>query len=298
MKSPVCIAAAVGLALPLALSGCALFPTTRHLPVPKAPPGLVRVVSPEDLVKQLDDRWETLQSLSVKVQIKASIEKTAQGVTVDEPAIPAIILMRKPEFLTVYGEVPVLQMEMFEMVSDGKDFTLYIKPKGEAFEGTNSAKGTSKNPWENLRPPFFFNAMVVRGVNPGNHYFVTSDTVTMEDPTKKHLYSVPEYILNINRVDPGSQKETAVRVITFHRSDMLPYAQDIYDSEGNLETHVTYGAYQNFEGVQFPSTISIRNPIAGIELALTVENVHENLKLNDDQFKVQLPNGIKIEHLQ
>ena len=37
-----------------------------------------------------------------------------------------------------------------------------------------------------------------------------------------------------------------MRVVTFHRDDLLPYQQDLYDSEGNLETEVFYGRYVDF----------------------------------------------------
>ena len=37
---------------------------------------------------------------------------------------------------------------------------------------------------------------------------------------------------------------TPRRMVTFHREDLLPYEQDLYDSEGNLETHVTYAGYR------------------------------------------------------
>ncbi len=290
--------AAAGLALPLALSGCQLFPTTRHLPVPKAPE-IVQTVSPEELVKRLDDRWDSLKTLTVKVEIKATLEKAQEGVAKDEPSITAFILLSKPAFLRVYGQVPVVGTEMFDMVSNGTDFSLYIKPKGVAYEGSDTAKGTSKDPWENLRPPFFFDAMMVRGVNPANHYFVTSSTVTMEDVKKKHLYSMPEYHLNINRVNPDSLKETPVRVVTFHRDDLLPYAQDIYDDEGELETHVAYGPYENFDNFQFPSTITIRNPQAGIQLALTVESIlQKNGELKADEFQAHIPSGVKVTHLK
>jgi len=82
--------------------------------------------------------------------------------------------------------------------------------------------------------------MVVRGLEPDEHYFVTSHTATIEDPARKHLYLVPEYTLNINRVNPQSRAETPVRSVTFHRDDLLPYEQDIYNSQGELQTQVTY----------------------------------------------------------
>jgi hypothetical protein len=83
-------------------------------------------------------------------------------------------------------------------------------------------------------------------------------------------------------------------VVYFHRDDLLPYQQDIYDNEGNIETQVTYLAYQDFEGGKYPSKVTIKRPIDEIQIVLTVEDVHENQPLADDQFVVPIPEGAKI----
>lgn len=294
MRSTVRLTSAAGLLVSLLLSGCSLLPTRRKLPVPKAP-AITQTVSPEELVARLNQRWDALQSLTATVEIQATELKTKEGVAETFPTCRGNILIRKPQMLRVLGRL--FGVPLFDMTSNGQDFKLVIPAKNIAFEGSDTAQEKSPNPMYNLRPEFFFDAMVVQGVAPDDHYFVTTDTETMEDVAKKHLYTVPEYILNINRVNPEGPKETPVRVITFHRDDLLPYAQDIYDSGGNPETHVTYQDYQSFNSVQFPSTIRIRNMVAGVELVLTIENVHENLNLKDDQFELELPKGIKIQHL-
>ncbi len=122
-----------------------------------------------------------------------------------------------------------------------------------------------------MRPAFFFDAMVVRGLQPDDYYSVTADTETLEDAAKKHLYTVPEYILSIMRRKPGSQELTPVRVVTFKREDLLPYQQDLYDSEGNLETQVTYGDYRDFGSSLYPSTVTIKRPLEEYQIVLTVE---------------------------
>lgn len=290
------VAALAAMALPLLLSGCSyVFPSKRKLPVPKAP-ALVQTVTPEELVARLNQRWDDLHVLAATAEIVATEYKTAQGVAKDYPSSRAVIVIAKPEMLRVLGTY--FGVKIYDLASDGSTFTLEIPSKNLAIQGSATAKAKSKNTWENLRPSFFFNAMVVRGIQPDEHYFVTSDTETIEDPAKKHLNLVPEYILNINRVNPESMKETPVRVVTFHRDDLLPYEQDIYNSEGEPQTQVRYESYRKFDSVLFPSTITITNPLDGFRLVLTVESVHQNMKLPADEFQVQLPQGIKIQRLE
>jgi len=292
----VCVSSAAALCLPLALAGCSLFPTTRKLPVPKAP-AIVQTVTPEQLVAQLNKRWDDLKTLNSKVTIQASEEKTAEGLEKTAPTFQAVILLRKPESLRVYGFVPVIRTEAFDMVSDGKTFTIYVPSRKQVMKGSNALTKKSANELENLRPGFFFNAMVVRGVEPDELYSVTADSETVEDPAKKHLLITPEYVLSVMRQKPGSRQLTPVRVVTFDRDDLLPYQQDVYDDDGNLSTQVFYNGYRDFGGVKYPSSMTIKCPIAGIQLVITVLSVDQNQALKDDQFQSSYPADTPVKNL-
>lgn len=285
------------LSLPLLLSGCGLLPTTRHLPVPKAP-ALVQTASPEELVQQMDRRWNDFQSLTATVEIKATLLKAQEGVERDYPSCHGWIVMQKPDSLRVVGQLGLVGVRIFNMASDGKTFTLLIPPKNKAIEGSNSVVKRSLNPFENLRPNFFFDSMEVRGLDPDDYFSVISDTETFEDLAKKHLYTMPEYVLSISRHGSEGHRDIPVRVVTFHRDDLLPYNQDLYDKEGNLESQVTYTGYKDFGTGKFPTRVVIKRPMEGIQIALTVEKVDTNVKLPVDEFTVTIPPGTQIQHLE
>jgi len=296
MKSIGCRASAAILVLPvLLLSGCMF--STRKLPVPKVPL-VVHSATPDELVAQLNQRWAALNSLNATVDIQASQLKTKEGVAKDYTTFRGIILMRKPGMLRVLGRVPVLGTRMFDMVSDGKNFTLWIPSRNKAVKGSNALKKKSLSQVENMRPGFFFDAMAVQGLAPDDLYSVVSDSETVEDAARKHLYTVPEYILSISRRKPGSQQLTPVRVITFTRDDLLPYQQDLFDSDGNLETQVIYTNYRDFDAGKYPSTITIKRPLEEYQIVLTVEKVAENIALTDDQFQIKIPEGTLIQQLE
>jgi outer membrane lipoprotein-sorting protein len=280
---------------PLLLAGCSLLPSTRKLPVPKAP-ATIQTVDPEQLVAQLNQRWSALETLNAKVTIQASQEKPDQGLERTEPTFPAVILLRKPEMLRVYGLLPVLRTPMFDMASDGKHFTIYVPSRKQALTGSNALARKSSNTVENLRPGFFFDAMVVKGLAPDDFYSVTSDSPTIEDPSKKHLLLKPEYILSIFHQTPGSHEEPTTREVIFDRTNLLPSEQDVY-ANGKVETQVLYAGYRDFNGIQYPSTITIRRPIDGTELVLTVLSVNQNQTLKDDQFVVTYPADTEVKNL-
>ena len=88
------------------------------------------------------------------------------------------------------------------------------------------------------------------------------------------------------------------RVVTLHRDDLLPYQQDLYDRDGNLETQVSYNKYTQFGASKYPSIVTIKRPLEGIQIEMTVERVIENPTLTDEQFQIKMPEGIKTQTLE
>jgi outer membrane lipoprotein-sorting protein len=286
---------AAALPLCLLLAGCSYFlPTKRHLPVPIAPPN-VQTLSPEDLVQRLNDRWDTLNTLTATVEIQATQEKTDTGIATDFPSFRSFIIMQKPNKLHVVGQF--FGKGIFDMVSDGSRFTLVMPTKNTVIEGPNDVHEKSANSLENLRPDFFLDAIVIRGLEPDNEYMVAQQTETVEDAQNKHLYAEPEYVLNVMRREGGHENQ-AVRTVIFHRDDMLPYDQNIYDKDGAVETEIVYSNYQMFSAGKYPSKITIKRPQEGIQLVLSVVRIQQNVTLPADQFDVKIPDGATIKTLK
>jgi outer membrane lipoprotein-sorting protein len=297
MKSVRRLASVPALALPLLLAGCSYFlPTKRHLPIPIAPPE-VQTLSPEDLVKQVNTRWDAVNSLTATIEISATQTKTSGGTSTatDFPSCRGYIVMQKPKKLRVLGKY--FGVTIFDMASDGDRFTLVIPSKNMAIEGPSTVHEKSPNPLENLRPDFFLDAIVVRGLDPDDEYMVTSDTETVPDAANKHLYIEPEYTLSVTRRKTGRENQP-VRTVTFHRDDMLPYDQYVYDKDGALETQIFYSNYQTFAGGKYPAKITIKRPQEGLQFVLTVERVEENVNMSADQFEVKIPDGATVKQLK
>lgn len=278
----------------LLLSGC-LF-TTRKLPVPR-PPAVVQNASGEELVDQINKRWEALQTLVVTVDIQASVTNQKENIARDYTSIRGHVLMRKPEMVRVLGQIPVIGTHAFDMASDGKSFTLFVPPKSVAYTGSNTEPPKASTGLENMRPSLFFDAMFVRGIGTNDEYTKVADSDTVEDVSKKHLLIIPEYILSVMRPRPGSHELQPLRVIHIHREDLLPYQQEIYDDHNNLETQILYGRYADYGDNKYPSTITIKRPMEQYQVVLSVEKVTENMPLTDDQFQIKIPEGTKIQDI-
>jgi len=288
-------ALATALLLPILLSGCSyVLPTTRHLPVPKAP-ALVQTMTPEELVNLVNQRWNALNNLTATVEIYATELKTSKGDEKDFPSCRGYIIMQKPKMLRVAGTY--FGVKIFDMASDGNHFTLVLPTKSTVIEGPDTVTEKSTNPLENLRPDFFLDAIAVRGLEPDDEFMVASDSETIEDASKKHLFTEPEYVLSIMR-RKNDHENLPVRTVTFHRDDMLPYDQYVYSSEGVLQTQIFYSNYTTFSAGKYPSKVVIKRPQEGIQLVLSVEAVHENVDLPANEFEVKVPEGAKIQELK
>jgi hypothetical protein len=279
----------------LMLAGCSLFPQIRPLPVP-TPPAITKKATPEELVDALNKRWAGLETLTATVDIQASVFKSKEGLAKDYPTLRGHILMRKPAMLRVLGSY--LGVRAFDMASNGDEFTLSIPTQKRVIKGLNKHKSRSVNALENLRPDFFLDSLLVRGLEPEDEYMVVEDSKTVEDPARKHLFAIPEYKLTLMQHAGDGHKMLPLRVVYFHREDLMPYQQDIYDSDGVLATQVFYANYQDFEGSRYPSSIIIKRPVEEIQIVMEVEAVKENQTLTDDQFVPQTAEGSTVQELK
>ena len=88
------------------------------------------------------------------MEIQASELKTKEGVAKDYATLHGHILMRKPEMLRVLGQY--LGISVFDMASDGKNFTIYpFPPSSKTVKGSNAVKKKSANPLGEPAPRLF-----------------------------------------------------------------------------------------------------------------------------------------------
>jgi len=287
------------LCLPL-LTGCLYH--TRKLQAVKAP-SAVMDADARQLAAILSRNYATIQTLSATVDLQASVGGTHKGTETDYTSFRGFILLRKPEMLRVIGLLPIVRTQAFDLVSDGNTFKLYIPSKTEAIEGGNSLTTKSPNHLLNLRPGMFFDSMLIRPVAPEDEVILTTDENLSQDPKTKKWIEERYYLLSIVRAKGTTAATSAIReliprrVIRFSREDLRPIEQAVYDAEGNIETITQYGAPQSFGTEKFPGTITIKRPLEEYQIVMTIQKLVLNQTLKDDQFQLDIPEGVKIQKL-
>ena len=284
--------------LSVGLTGC--IKTTRLVQKTLAPE-IYRSASVETLQKEVSDRDAAIKTLNASVLITASTGGGKEGQVTEYHAFQGYIFVRKPRNLRVIMQLPVIGSRALDMVSDGDIFTLVHATAGHGdvwMQGSNEVKTPSKNGLENLRPPVFFDSLLVPGVSPDEYVALNESTRIVPVLGKKNeAMEEPDYDLAIMKQKDGKVLQT-LRVIHINRVNMLPYQQDIYNDNGQIVTQAVYDDYKDFGGQQFPSLITIKRPLDEYSLKVQIKSLKLNEALEDDQFELKIPDGVAVQKMQ
>jgi outer membrane lipoprotein-sorting protein len=287
-----CVLAATG------LTGC--FRTTQIVQRTQAP-DVYRSTSVENLEKIISDRDASIKTLNAAVLLIASTGGGKEGKVVTYTSFKGYIFVRKPRDLRVIMQLPVIGSRALDMVSNGDTFTLVHATGGHGdvwIQGSNTVTTPSKNGLENLRPPVFFDSLMVPGVSQDEFVSLTESTRVLA-PASKHQPAIeePDYDLAVVKKGAGNTLRLE-RLVHFSRVTLLPFEQDIYDDKGEAETIATYDKYQDFNGVQFPMLINIKRPLDEYVLKLQVTKLTLNQQLENDQFELKIPPGVTVQTMK
>jgi outer membrane lipoprotein-sorting protein len=288
----------VGLGATVVLTGC--FRTT-HIVQRTQAPDMYRSTSVENLERIISERDASIKTLNAAVLLIASTGGGKEGKVITYTSFKGYIFVRKPRDLRVIMLLPVLGSSALDMVSNGTTFTLKHATAGHGdvwIQGSNTVTTPSKNGLENLRPPVFFDSLLVPGVAE-DEYVSLSESTRVLAAKSKHQPAIeePDYLLEVLKKSEGNTLHLE-RLVHFSRITLLPFQQDIYNDKGQIETTATYDKYQDFNGIQFPMQINISRPLDEYSLKLQVTKVTLNQSLENDQFELKVPAGVKVQEMQ
>lgn len=252
--------------------------------------------SQQELINSINQEAESIHSLKATVDIDSSAGGMKKGHVTDYKEIRGYVLARKPDSLHMIGLMPFVRTTAFDMVSDGKDFKLWIPPKNKFVIGQNKiATPNSDQPMENIRPQNIYEALLIRRIDPDSEIAVLeNDYETLHD-AKGHRVLQEDYELTVIR--KVGDTWILARKIIFGRTDLKPHRQFIYSDDGKVATDARYAEYKDFGGFTFPSRIEIYRPQEEYDITLNMLKVDINTPLKDDQFVLEQPPGAQVVHL-
>src|ERR1700723_1327610 len=171
----------------------------------------------DDLIERINAQATEIQTLKATVEITASVGGSKLDKITEFQEIRGYILARKPSSLRMTGLFPILQNQVFDMVSSGQEFKLWIPPRNKFIVGDNEEARLCAEPLGNLRPQVIYSALLLQAVDPQNELTVleASDGELIDQRTQKETLR-PDYSLNI--IKQNGQQWYLSRKIVFDRT--------------------------------------------------------------------------------
>jgi outer membrane lipoprotein-sorting protein len=277
----------------LPVSGC-LF-RTRRVEQSYNPLSL-KTATKADLIAYINRQAAQIQTMQATVDIDTSVGGEKKGKITEYKEIRGYVLARKPAMLRMEGLMPIVRTRAFDMVSDGKQFKVWIPPKNRFVVGQNDVVTSNpQQPLENLRPQVIYDALLLREIDPQTETPFLEDSKETLVGDKGHKYDQPAYEIGVLRGE--GMDSWLSRKIVFNRQSLLPDRQLIYDQAGNLVTDAKYSEYKDYNGVSFPSKIEIKRPQEEYDITLNVVKLDMNKPLGDNTFVLDQPPGVQVIHL-
>ncbi len=104
------------------------------------------VSSEEKLLADYNNQARAVQSLQATVDLIPSTGSTYSGVIEEYHDVQGFILAQRPATVRVIGQAPVVAKNIFDMVSNGEEFRIYIPSKNTFLVGPTALIRPSNKP--------------------------------------------------------------------------------------------------------------------------------------------------------
>jgi outer membrane lipoprotein-sorting protein len=276
-------------------AGCMSIKTTHD--VKKEEIRAQREASEDQLLASYNEEARAVRTLQATVDLIPSTGSTYSGVIEEYHDVPGFILAKRPATVRVIGQAPVVAKNIFDMVSDGETFRIFIPSKNAFLVGATSLERASKKPIENLRPQHIVDALFWPEMPAdANVLFEQFDA----DPNRY-------YILTLLRQVNGGRLEIA-RKIWVDRADLRVSRVQLYGAMGRLDSDIAYSDWQPLGGsppggapaaaqTMYARDIHIWRPQDDYKLEIRILKLTVNEEISADRFELTQPPGTELVRL-
>lgn len=208
--------------------------------------------------------------------------------------VNGFILALRPASIRVIGQAPVISKNIFDMVSDGQTFRIYIPSKNKFLVGPATLERHADKPIENLRPQHLVDALFWPPIP-------ERDPVLMEEASEGNSRY---YVLTlINRdsesnatqsADSGSMEWEIGRKIWFDRADLRIIRVENFSSQGKVASDVTYSNWRQTGALAYPWQITVSRPGDDYRLQIIIKKLTLNEPVAPDRFVLAQPPGTEL----
>ncbi|MGH9718272.1 MAG: hypothetical protein ACRD4R_16305 [Candidatus Acidiferrales bacterium] len=258
---------------------------------PSGPPEALQTATKQQLIASYDHQAQSITSMDAAVTMVLTAGSAYTGVIEQYHEVSGFILAQKPADVRVIGQVPVVGTDIFDMVSNGEMFHIFIPSKNKFLVGPAKLERPSSKPIENLRPQHLTGALFWDSISP-------ADPVLFEQATQgANAYYVLTVIHRVGSEGSANAAEAnweIARKIWFDRVNLRVARIQSYDSGGQLASDVRYSDWDHFGAEQYPRRISVDRPASDYNLEIHIVRLTLNLAIAADRFVLKQPAGTQL----
>jgi hypothetical protein len=285
--------------------GCAV--SHKTVVKPLQAPAPLQTATKEQLVDSYNRQAQAIQSLNAGVSMKLTAGSAYSGVIEQYHEVNGFMLAARPASIRVIGQAPVVGKNIFDMVSDGSTFKIYIPSKNKFIVGPANLERRAEKPIENLRPQhlvdaLFWPAITDQGpvlfeqASEGAARFYVLTVVRPEAPQSAAGYgdtggATPSH--QGTSQHPMSNWEIAQK-IWFDRSDLRVSRIENFGSGGQVASDIGYGNWQATGAASYPWQIIVTRPSDDYQLQITIKKLTVNEPIAPDRFWLPQPPGTDL----
>ena len=248
-----------------------------------------------ELVAVYNAQARAINSVNAAVRMTPVAGSAYSGVIQEYHEVGGFVLMSRPAMIRIIGQAPLVAKNIFDMVSDGQTFRIFIPSKNQFLVGSTTLDRAAKSPIENLRPQHIVDAFFWPALPQGA-------PVLFEE-----FDALPEryYVLTLLR-NAGAELEID-RKVWFDRADLRVARMQIYGPAGRLDADISYSDWQptahasvgsvsadSAPAALFPCKIVIRRPQQDYQLTMEITKLTTNAEIPADRFTLEQPPGSKL----
>ena len=214
------------------------------------------------------------------------------GVIKQYHEINGFILAQKLASVRVIGQAPVVGTNIFDMVSDGETFRIFIPSQNKFIVGQANLQRQSSKEIENMRPQHLTNAIFWNPIPDGTPVLIEEENT---DTSRYYVLTVVSSGTDGASTRAGASQDWQIaRRIWFDRADLNVSRLETYETGGKIASDVSYSAWDTFGDVKYPRQILMSRPDSDYKLQIGIKKVTFNETIAPDRFVLQQPSGTQL----
>jgi outer membrane lipoprotein-sorting protein len=276
-------------AVTLLAGGCA---ASRIHVVPPAEMRPALEASSAQLIEKYNQQARAVRSLNATVELLPVAGSSYSGVIEEYHNVKGFVLAQKPAHIRIIGQAPVVAKDIFDMVSDGETFRIFIPSKHQFIMGPAAFERPAKKPIENLRPQHLLDALFWPDID-------TRQQVLFEEFNAE---TARYYILTVLR---GMSVLEIVRKVWFDRTDLSVARVQVYGTGGRLVSEIRYADWQPApsggtgpgaagSAAGYPRHLWLGRPHDDYQLEVRITRLALNEEIAAERFRLEQPPGTEL----